>query len=146
MGSFVMKKLIKLGIIAFIAVIGFSFVGCKEDAASENTVDSSLHGTWKGDDANGTLTINKDGFTGVPEGSKAAEVASQVLGMQLAVTGQEVLGNKASYTTNDGKIQWKMTVGGQDYTTLVYTYKIDGSTLTIYDGDDKSEAFKGTKQ
>jgi hypothetical protein len=58
-----MKNTIKLiGIIAFIAVIGFSMIACDDGSGSSgDIVPSELRGTWVG--YYGTVTINSSSMT-----------------------------------------------------------------------------------
>jgi len=55
-----MKNTIKfLGIIAIVAIIGFSMAGCKD---SEEDLDVTLlYGTWRDDKRGNTLTFNENG-------------------------------------------------------------------------------------
>jgi hypothetical protein len=142
-----MKNFIKfLGIIALVAVIGFSMTGCKsgsDDGGGENSIDKSLIGVWKGADDNmGTLTITADGFTGEPENSNADAVEMEWFGITMLQAGAEMQKQDFSYSTSDGKIQF--TFAGT--TEVKYTYKIEGSTLTMYARETTNEAFKGVKQ
>jgi len=132
----IMKNIIKiLGIIALVAVIGLVVTGCGEKEKSSGKVDSKLVGTWKGDDENGTLIIDKDGgFSG--DKGNAQNLAAQIATFRLQVVAGgslKISGNKVELETNG-------------YKATIYTYKIDGSTLTFYDGEDGNKVvFTGTK-
>jgi len=145
-----MKNTFKvIGIIAMVALIGFSMVSCSDDSSSGGgggggDFDSKIQGTWKGDDANGTLTITKDSFEGTPVGSSADSVASDILAKQMSAAGAMVSGAKISLTVKDGKIVY--TINGN--ATTEYTYKVEDKTLTISrpEEDGGTEVFKGDKQ
>jgi len=144
-----MKNTLKvLGIIALVAVIGFSMAACSDDDAGGGgggSTDSALNGTWVGDEDNGTLTIDGDTFTGTPQYSYAESVASTIAAVQMQVVGLSLQGDDASLEIKDGKITFKSSLIGDKE---VYTYKIEGSTLTISEPEDEGGgvAFTGTKQ
>jgi len=58
-----MKNRFKLfGIIAMVAVIGFSMTGCPTDSSdNDNGNPAALHGTWLGQEEWATFVLNSDG-------------------------------------------------------------------------------------
>jgi len=88
-----MNKLIKtFGIIALVAIIGFSVVGCGDDDNGGGDIGSKLVGLWKNDSAELYIrfsNLRKEGkdetWIKVKEGSTAEETASG--GSDAEITG-----------------------------------------------------------
>jgi len=122
-----MKNTFKtLGIIAIIAVIGFSIASCASfmdevvmgtfrEFGSSVTQTVSLVGTWA-DDNGLTMTFNADGT-----------------GTQQMV---DIYGNRAS----DSKFTWKTDIDQlimtyEDMASMPVKYSVDGNTFTMQVGD-----------
>jgi|GEM_PF-2339653 len=95
-------------------------------------IDAALHGTWVGDGTYGTLIIDAKGFTSQDASSAAKTIA----------------GNLADY--NSDKCSLKASGGeiiGNFYGTesKLYTYTIEGSTLTLKSGQNGNVQFVGKK-
>ena len=146
-----MKNLFKVfGIIALVAMIGFSFAACKgsrgggatlKDEIDISVNDSKLIGTWKGDDAHGTLiiTANKIGttdkaFSRDEEDTTVAAVA--VWGLKFMLSMFTNAGLSAGLKLESGKLY--AVIGGNSE-DLGVPYTISGNTLEFY-------SFIGTKQ
>jgi hypothetical protein len=72
-----MKNTIKfLGIIALIAVIGFSMSSCDDGSSSGDIVPSELQGTWVG--SYGTIIINSSSATVQTGGSSITDTVKRV--------------------------------------------------------------------
>ena len=151
-----------VGIIAFIAIIGFSMAGCNSVDEPEPepepkpetppTTDPILNGTWVGsgtctyDDGGGsgnqtkpygTLTIDGKTWTGSPSGSTADSIA---FAMALIYAAAEE-GSITDLTVNNGEIKAK--VSGNEI--VQYTYIVEGNTLTIRHVDFNVTYFVGVK-
>jgi hypothetical protein len=150
-----MKNLFKvLGIIALVAIIGFSFAACKgkdsgggirgvtfKDEIDISVNDSKLIGTWKGDDAHGTLiiTANKIGttdkaFSRDEEDTTVAAVA--VWGLKFMLSMFTNAGLKTQLKLESGKLYALIGDTSED---LGVPYTVSGNTLEFY-------SFIGTKQ
>jgi hypothetical protein len=138
-----MKNTFKvIGIIAMVALIGFSMVSCSDDDAGGGggSIDKALHGTWKGDEENGTLIIDAKGFS-TPEGeegTRAVQIAGTVASYQLMAT----LGTAKNFKVAGGVI----SIDYSGMTLVSYKYKIDGKTLTFTNEDGDYVEYKGDKQ
>ena len=121
-------------------------MSCKhDDDGGGGSFDSALEGKWVGDAASGTLEIAKDAWKGT--GGEAEGIALVVNSMLMQNTLKTVPGFD-SFDIKDGK----MIMKASGVTAVMYTYKIDGKTLTINNCDDEGSAeseelaFKGDKQ
>jgi len=85
-----MKKIIKEGIIIFVAIIGFSLVSC-------GGIDSGLEGTWKGENNDFNIKISKSNFI-INEVQKGDEVITKNDIITVKSAGKEV--GKAGYVIN----------------------------------------------
>jgi len=159
-----------LGIIALVAVIGFSMAACggdDDDDTKKPGTDtpgtdtpgtdtpstggdnggaySAIAGTWVGDETNGTLVITKDEFktdNGVE--TNAYAVVYVMNGMKTALAAYATQGMDASMYAKDGKIGYSLMYSGTDMGEVIYSYTIEGNTLTLTDDDD-AVAFTGAK-
>jgi len=156
-----------LGIIALVAVIGFSMAACGGDddddtkkpgtdtpgtdtpgtdtpgtdtpgtdtpsTGGDNAgVYSAIAGTWVGDESNGTLVVNKDGFS---------TTSGAGTGAFAVVTAINQMKSGGPVYVENGQIGISMS----GTKIKVYTYVIEGSILTISDDRD-GPVFTGTKQ
>jgi hypothetical protein len=153
--EFKMKNFWKIfGIIALVAIIGFSMLACEEKSSDDDdttgtdttTPDTNkpgvsgaeTDGTWVGDATNGTLVISGNKFTSPdPTGTKANILAASITNSATAAT----------IGVGDGKIT--ITVGGA-YTQVAFLYTVSGNTLTISTSETANPPnevkFTGTKQ
>jgi hypothetical protein len=139
MKTFKLQAILRIaGIIAMVAMVGFLMVACDDGddnkSSGGDAFAKELQGTWVGDEDNGTLIITAKSVDVEKQGySGAYTVASRISSLDIMTAAfGGVKGDK-------GKIYYKMSGD----TTVVYTYSIAGSTLTIKDGDDVE--FVGTK-
>jgi len=102
-----MKNFFKfLGIIALVAVIGFSMAGCKEE--DNDGGGSSFDGTWKNDtDQSDTITINNPNWTrtkgDVQSGTLNYESAESPDKPNIRNSGGDNIGTAQIV---DGKLHW----------------------------------------
>jgi hypothetical protein len=98
------------------------------------TVPAALVGTWKGDATNGTLVFTASSISTTDKTTKA----------NACIAGIKKANTSSALTINaNGTIT--QLVGNIAYVNL-YTWKIDGTTLTIKDNLYGTTAFTGTKQ
>jgi hypothetical protein len=121
-GEFIMKKLIKLaGIIAFAAVIGFSFAACKDDEAADDLDGTSWSGlvnyTSGGATAQVPVTLTFD----------SPKVTASAMGMPFTGTytmyGSTVVVLIYIPLLDDAQGQWVGTLAGSTLTfgNMVFT-------------------------
>jgi len=140
-----------VGIIAIIAVAGFVFISCEDGILGDITPNfpKELQGTWKGDDANGTLTIGSNTIDG--DKNKAKTLAGQFdIYIAAALAGSLGGKHKVTFVIKDSKITVKggasaVEGGTSGSLDVVYPYEIKGKVLTI-STSDKQEMFTGEKQ
>jgi hypothetical protein len=114
--------------------------GGQNNGTSVNiTVPSALAGTWKGDAANGTLifTTNSISTTDLPA-TKAYVCIAAIKKVNIGTNAVTISGNGSNGTIT-------YTAGGLVAVSL-YTWEINGTTLTITDAVKNTNAFTGTKQ
>jgi len=155
-----MKNLFKVfGIIALVAMIGFSFAACKgkdsgggsggggsrgvtlKDEINISVNDSKLIGTWKGDDVHGTLIIsaNKIGTPDKamsPDQDEATMAAVTLFALKFLLSSFTNAGLSTHLKLESGKLY---AVTGDTSSDLGITYTVSGNTLEFY-------SFIGTKQ
>ena len=108
-----MKNLAKLiGIIAFVAVIGFSFAACKDDTAKDD-LDGT---TWSGTQEGGGMTITYVYTFNSPN----VTVTVTMEGQTQTVSG--------TYSISGSTVTLTMNMGGD---TETVTGTLSGNTLTI---------------
>ena len=124
-----MKEKIKFfGIIALVAVIGFSMVGCKEDDGT-----SSLEGTWK----KGTDYFIE--FTGSNFVHKCGIYWSKGT---FTFTSNQITFNTVS-TSSDSGSTWTDSTSTN---TINYTRNGDKITISGFDGEGEANNGEWTKQ
>jgi len=99
------------------------------------TVPSALVGTWTGDDTNGTLVFTATSISAAYTGSNKASVC--IAAIKKANTSKTVTINANGTITK--------LIENFAYVNL-YSWKIDGTTLTITDNVYNTTAFTGIKQ
>jgi hypothetical protein len=150
-----------LGIIALVAVIGFGVVGCGGDddddgpdpgpgpgpGGSKNlSIASDFQGTWVGNEANGTLTVTSSSIQGTAM-TKAYDVANTINTLIMMIETPNS-GYKGSINASGKEIKATISYMGNSSTQTLYTYKVEGKTLTITDPEEEGEdaiVFTGTK-
>jgi len=168
-----MKNFFKvLGIIALVAVIGFSAISCGDDKKDDTTgqtpggqtpggqtpggsgfpegaytatgitVDSALVGTWKGDEDNGILIFTSTGV------GTTDTMTSGTNGYSFAAAMVQV---KLAYSTGTVTLgSGKLTLTVSGFTVNMFEYVITGTNLKIYEYDDDEGRgdlfYEGTKQ
>jgi len=141
-----MKNTIKfLGIIAIVAIIGFSMAGCPVEEEKE----PDLNGTWVGSGsvANaagtqvpyGTLTINGESWT-----SPDADSTTTASFIAKTITLYQGMGT-ITLKIGGGKVTGQAE---GETEKVIYKYKVDGNKLTIINVvvDSNATWFEGVKQ
>jgi len=133
-----MKKLIKLfGIIAFVAVIGFSMAACKDIDSSQ-----SINGTWESNNGTGTR-VSVSGDKGVIKtlGSYSALWTNAVSKgyVKVGSTFWQDLTRTSDYTWSGKELLVQYNTSSPNVATgttysspFTFTLSADGKTLTTY--------------
>jgi hypothetical protein len=153
-----MKSIIKmLGIIAFVAIIGFSMLACIIDTSGGNgdtaTPNTSLNGVWKFGDTSGGWTVNINGSTGT-----LTQVGVDSAVMQDAVrkgyfnVGDQWFRNISKTGDLKWSCQYKLVLSydmvvavGTDWKNCTITMNSNGKTIEVYgSGTSTSQAVSHT--
>jgi hypothetical protein len=140
-----MKNTIKfLGIIAIVAIIGFSMAGC----ATEEEEEPSLDGTWVGSGSvtnavgtqvpYGTLIIDGESWTSPDETNTTAKSIANVITLYQGM-------DSVTLKIGGGKVTGKAEGENEK---VILKYKVDGNKLTIINvvGNSNDTWFEGIKQ
>ena len=133
-----MKSIIKLiGIIAIVAVIGFSFAACDSDGGGGGGTDIGLNGVWRASNGAEVRISGNSGFT-TSFPTKPPTVLQDALRKGYFYIGQKEIRN----LTSTGKLKWSGQVlslttspssnsvaTGTAWVASTFTLSADGQTL-----------------